>query len=300
MNNLPNFLVVGTAKAGTTSLYEHLINSSEVFPLKVKEPSFFSYQNLNTPQNGKKDYIKEDITIKTIQDYYKLFKGSEKYKIIGDFSVENLYYSKTVIPLIKEHLGDKVKILIVLRNPVERAISAYKHLKRDLREEKSFKEACDLEKKRIENDFAVIWHYKSMGLYHDDIKAYIENFDNVKILFYEDLRKNSAAFMQEVESFLEIQPINNTKESDKKHNFSYIPKNKSIQKIISWENPIKRKIMKVIPHKLKNYIKELNSQGDFVVDYNTKKELEKYFSEDREKLEKLLNKDLSFWDIKNK
>jgi len=296
MNKLPNFLIIGTAKAGTTSIYEYLMQSPEVFPAKIKEPSFFSYQVLNTPQKGNKDYIKENITLKSIDNYRDAYKGSDSYKIIGDFSVENLYYSKEVIPLIKRHLGDKVKILIVLRNPVNRAISAYKHLRRDLRETLSIDKAFEIEKDRIKNDYAMIWHYKKVGLYHDNIKDYMDNFENVKVLFYEDLRRNSTEFMKEVFSFLEIEPIE-LKLQGNKHNFSYIPKNKSLQSIISWENPLKRRLVRFLPMRLRNKIKNLNAEKGFKVDYAFKKKLEKEYLEDRNKLEKLLKKDLSFWDI---
>lgn len=294
MNGVPNFLIVGTAKAGTTTIYEHLLQSNDVFPHKVKEPSYFSSLIINMPQKGKNDHIKESLTLKTWEDYKDAYRGSEAFKVVGDFSVENLYYSKKVIPLIKERLGDDIKILIVLRNPVDRAISAYKHLRRDLRETESIDKAIELEQHRIQNDYAMIWHYISASYYYENVKDYMQNFKNVKVMIYEEMRNNESSFMNEIFSFLEISPVD-LKNSKNKHNFSYIPKNKSFQRIISWENPIKRKLVKLIPLSIRNYLKQLNSSSDFEISAEFKKELDQKFAEDKMKLEKLLDRDLSIW-----
>jgi hypothetical protein len=296
--NLPNFIVAGTAKAGTTTLYEHLIKSKEVFPLKLKEPSFFSFTTLNNhPQSGKGDLNKEKNTPKTFNEYKNLYAKSKGFKAVGDFSPDYLYYHKESIPQIKAFLGEDVKIILILRNPVHRAISAYKHMRRDLREHMSFEDALAFEKERIVKNYAMIWHYKNAGFYYEGVKDFMENFKNVKVLIFDDFIRNNNKFIYEIYSFLEVEPIKiNT--LNQKHNSTYVPKSILFQKLITWDNPIKKFVERKLPNSVKNFIKRKNTFKEFQISYETKLKLSKKFKEDRVKLEKLLDIDLSIWDIK--
>lgn len=291
---LPNFLIVGAPKCGTTSLHNYLDQHPDIFMSKVKEPKYFSSQILSFPFKGKNDNLVESQLCKTLKEYEAVFSTYKNEKLIGESSADNLYYSEKVIPLIKSLLGSETKIIILLRNPVERAFSAYMHLKRDLREDKNtFNEALQVENKRIAKNYEFIWHYKRAGMYAKDVKHYLENFDSVKVILSENLKENPAIILKETCEFLEI---NDEFEFStlEKFNSSGEIKNQVFQRIVSSNTPFKREIGKLIPKKIKEGIKSKNLKKNAIPSAD-KKMLSLHFKEDIQQLENILHKDLSNW-----
>ena len=134
---LPNFLVVGAGKSGTTSLYHYLKAHPDVFMSRIKEPGFIVAQFIKMPQSGVGD--ERQSTVGNFSDYCRLFEDAEGKKAVGEASNDNLYHYERAIPYIKRFFGD-IKIIIILRNPVDRAFSAYTYLLRDNREFLTFEE----------------------------------------------------------------------------------------------------------------------------------------------------------------
>ncbi len=185
LNNikLPNFLIVGAAKSGTTALYHYLSQHPEIYMSPLKEPKFITSNFLKFPFQGPGDNEVEKMIVKSFDRYCDLFKGVKNEKAIGEASADNLYYYEQAIFYIKKYIGNP-KIIIILRNPIERAYSAYLHLVRDERETLSFKEALAEEEKRRKQNWEFIWFYKNVGFYFNQVKAYLENFTQVKVYFY--------------------------------------------------------------------------------------------------------------------
>lgn len=146
MNVLPNFLIVGASKSGTSSIYHYLKQHPDIFfSNKQKEGRYFSKMEGDFQDPGDS---KIDATItKNLEQYQLLFDAYKNEKAIGDISPEYLYFYEKAIPQIKKDLGDIAKIIIILRSPVERAFSGFTHLKRDNRESLTFEEGLSLEKK---------------------------------------------------------------------------------------------------------------------------------------------------------
>ena len=119
---LPNLLIVGAAKSGTTSLHNYLNQHPEVFMCNPKEPHFLINKEI-----GLKRIL---AGIDDFQEYEKLFFAGKENKYRGESSVMYLMYPDIVIPKIKELFGDETKIIIMLRNPVDRAYSGFQHVKR--------------------------------------------------------------------------------------------------------------------------------------------------------------------------
>ncbi|MEP7128324.1 MAG: sulfotransferase domain-containing protein [Chitinophagales bacterium] len=194
--SLPNFLLVGAGKSATRSLYNYMIQHPDVFMPKVKEPQFFVAAEVQ-------DRIQK--WIGDYDQYVKLFEGSNGKKAIGEASVMYLFFYKAAIENIKKYLGTDVKILMILRNPVERAYSAYNFVHVNNPEEKySFEDALALEEERYANHSTLFMQYKSMGLYADAVKAYLDNFSNVHIMWYDEFRSNPQEVLKGVFKFLEI------------------------------------------------------------------------------------------------
>jgi len=116
MERWPNFFIVGTAKAGTTSLYEYFKDIPGIYMSPVKEPSYFSHA-LIPPGAPKRKRIQNK------NEYLKLFEDVKNEKVIGEASPGYLVYPE-VAKWIHE-IAPTAKILISLRDPVERLFSSY-------------------------------------------------------------------------------------------------------------------------------------------------------------------------------
>jgi hypothetical protein len=173
-NNLPNFLIVGAAKSGTSALHNYLNQHPDVFMpsyntegINIKEPQFFVKQMvMNRIHSGVWDW----------ESYKDLFKQAQNYQAIGEASVFYLYYFEEAIKNIKQYLTNEVKIIIILRNPINRAFSAHQHVSRSIKENLSFEDAISLEEKRLMNNETLtpMVMYKDMGLYCAMVNAYLE------------------------------------------------------------------------------------------------------------------------------
>ena len=119
---LPNLLIVGAAKSGTTSLHNYLNQHPEVFMCNPKEPHFLINKEIGVERIP--------IGISDFATYKNMFSEGEGCKYRGESSVMYLLFPEIVIPNIKQYLSSETKIIIMLRNPVERAYSGYQHVKR--------------------------------------------------------------------------------------------------------------------------------------------------------------------------
>ena len=134
--NLPNLLIVGAAKSGTTSLHNYLKQHPDIFMTKHKEPHFLINSEIGTGRVHK--------AVITLQDYKKMFETDGKYRYKGESSVMYLAFPEFSIKNIKRYLMPDVKIIIMLRNPIERAFAGYLHnLRYNPSENLSFEEAID-------------------------------------------------------------------------------------------------------------------------------------------------------------
>jgi len=297
MKYKPNFLIVGIAKSGTTSLVQYLKNHPKIFIPNIKEPRYFSYDHLKDKgYKGPGDSATKKIAIKTKESYLNCFKQNKKNVIaIGEASVETSYYYKYTIPKIKEELGDP-KIIIILRDPVKRAISAYSHLIREQRETLSFEDALNKEDWRKDSGYEFIWSYVDSGLYYNQVKALKEAFTSLKVIVFEDFINNPNYYMKEVLSFLGLPEAHQV--NYEQFNISGKPKNITVNYLLNKPLRIK-KILKLLlgerfSLKLKNKAQKLNLEPIEISD-ELKKRLYRCFEEDISKVEILLNKDLNIW-----
>lgn len=294
----PNFFIVGAAKSATTSIYHYLSQHPDVFFPTLKEPKYFSAKYIKFPQTGPGDFeFTDKPTVKNLEDYLNLYQKASSQKIIGDASVDNLYYYQTAEDIKK--FSPDAKILIILRNPVDRAFSHYSHFRRDGRESEDFGRALELEDRRIQMGFEFSWHYLRTGLYYQQVKKYLDVFDtNVKVLTFDDFNSNPDKFIKEICTFLaldyaQIKDINLIK-----HNKSGKSKISIISTLTNGSYPIKEFLKKILTFKqrsaLKAFVNQINTET-LPFDKIINKQLKEYFTDDIVKLEELLKIDLSSW-----
>lgn len=293
---LPNFLVLGASKSGTTSLYHYLKQHPDIFLSDMqKEGRYFS--QMSGCFNGPGDDNVEKTITKDQLSYHKLFEGYQKEKAIGDISPEYLFFHKKAIPLIKSTLGEGVRIVIILRSPVERAYSAYMHFKRDEREKLTFEDALEKEGERRNNNWLWTWQYRLSGLYFEQVKDYLQHFKNTHIILHEDFKEYPDQVLHGLCGFLGVDSEYQF-DTSYKYNVSGEPKNAALYKL-ERSRGLVTFLKKIIPHKITSILKnKLTGEKQMIkteMNPQTREELLEFFKEDILKLQKLIQRDLSGW-----
>lgn len=297
---VPNFLVVGAAKSGTTSLYHYLAKHNDVFVPTHKEPFYLTGKTFENVNNESGNYHEKLVSKRA--NYEELFVKASGYKAIGDFSTGYLYYYESSIPFIKEYLGNP-KIIIILRNPADRAYSNYMHHVRDGYEKESFEVALDLEDARKQENWWWGYSFRQAGLYYEAVKAYLNAFSDVKVFLFEDLKKNPQGIVNDTCDFLGIDHIT---VDGKVYNKSGILKKNVLTSFYSSitkpNGPIKR-MWKTLPEGIRRKIHgpvQEKIQSKYLekpkINPDSRIKLQDYFKDNIEKVEGLIGKDLSQWN----
>lgn len=198
----PDFLIVGAAKSGTTSLFEYLRKHPDVYMPSGKDISYFG---------GNEDRDREPISR---DQYYDFFSSAKSGQRIGEASVSYLY-SKDAPTKIAEELGTDIDIIIILRHPARMAYSLWGQNRRDGGEKLDFDEALRQEHVRMQDpDFKKhlkgFWIYNYAYLdrvkYLSQVKRYLEMFgeDRVKIYLYEEFFSDIESHLKNLFEFLNI------------------------------------------------------------------------------------------------
>lgn len=297
---LPNFLIIGAAKSGTSALYHYLRQHPQIFMSPRKETHFFGYDGIDPRTNGPGDTIVNAVI--ELPDYLSLFQDVQDEVAVGEASPTYLYVPRAV-DRIKHYIPD-VKMVAILRNPADRAFSAYMHLRRDEREYLAdFDEALAAEDKRIKENWGPIWHYKAGSMYSEQIERYLNTFprEQLRVYIYEEFKQDPITVLRNIFDFIGVD-ITFTPDIAIKPNVSGKPKSIFIQRLIQFfflkPNPFRflarRLISRDARWRFTTIVRNVNLQR-VRIPLHTKKRLMAYFSDDIRKLEELLERDLSIW-----
>jgi hypothetical protein len=308
---LPNFFVVGAAKSGTTSLYEYMKMHPQIYMAPIKETHHFSTDidnskfRPNYARSLNKDlskFLETDMQegifhafVKERDQYDKLFKNVKDEKAIGEITNSYLY-SQEAAKNIFTRFPD-AKVIMMLRNPIDRAFS---HYLMDLRigyETNDFMTALKKDMARDPKGWGISNLYVEIGMYAEQVKRFIEIFPERqrRIYLFDDFKKDAGAVVKDMFTFLGVDP-NVDIDYSQKFNPSFIPKNKLIGKL-NTQKKIKDWLKGVLPKSVKSKFKKT-----FYTDKDLpkitpaeRKFLADIFRNDVMKLGKLLNRDLSKW-----
>ncbi|MBO3738877.1 sulfotransferase family protein [Actinoplanes flavus] len=203
--SLPDFLIAGVPKAGTTALHAALTGHPQLFLPQVKEPKFFLSDGPPPTIGGPGDVQTYQEHVWRRPDYEKLFDPAPPGVLKGEatpFYLYDLAAHDRIKALIPE-----VKLIILLRDPVDRAHSNWTHLwVAGLEREADFLAACHAEPARREAHWADFWHYIGLGLYGRQLQHLYQRFsrDQVLLLRYRDLKDDPAETLDRVCAFLGV------------------------------------------------------------------------------------------------
>lgn len=301
---LPDFFIVGAARGGTTSLYSYLKQHPQVFLPDKKEPYFFAF-NGEGPRFKLADGSLHEKVGCTQAEYYEMYANSPRGYVLGDPSTWYLYFYEEVIKNIKAlycRQAEKAKIIMVLRSPVERAWSHYCMHQRAGFIDIPFLEAISPGpfQNRIQHGYYPSYDYIGFGMYSRQVQAYLEAFNDVKIIIYEDFRNDSQAVVNDIVRFLGLEPVGNL-DTKKRLNVSGTPRSSLaavVGRLIYRPNFLKKLIIPLIPSTLGPKIKMGASRFIYkktAMNPKDRQVLIDIYRKDILRLQQLLGRDLSAW-----
>lgn len=299
---LPNFLVVGAAKSGTSSLDRYLAQHPQIYMPNKKEAHYFSIPDFPMTFKGPGDDGMNRFTIRDKESYLSLFNNVNNERAVGESSAFYLYYPGTA-KRIHETIPD-VKIIILLRNPINRAFSAYMHLIRDEREHLSFEESLRKEDERKQLNYEPLWYYKKLGLYSRQVEEYLHVFgrEQVKVILFEHFVQNPQQVTQDIFRFLGVDD-RFIIDTSVRYNESGVPKYRWLYNFISKPNGLKEMLKPLFSRSLREKL-GLRAKSLVLNQVSLSPEirdkLQKYFEDDIHRLELILKQDLCLWKMPRK
>ncbi len=286
-----DFMIIGAQKAGSSSLHYYLSQHPEIFMPELKDIQYFE----------RDEYYKQLEDILNI-----IYKNLNDEKFIGGSDVNLLYFYYVAERIYK--YNPKIKLIAILRNPVDRAYSAYWAAVRDGFETcKTFEEALEKEKERRHGTLRErgILTYLEHGHYDEQLEHYFKVFpkEQIYIILTEDLKTNPAETLRKLLLWIGATPDVSYIDFKRKRNVSSISKALWLQRFLMAEG-FHAKIYRRLPPEMRIFInkiylkfREINSKPFKYPPMNpeTRKKLIEYYRPHTERLSKMINRDLSQW-----
>ncbi|MEW1847034.1 sulfotransferase [Nonomuraea angiospora] len=203
--SLPDFLIAGVPKAGTTALHSALQQHPELYLSTVKEPKFFLTDGPPPTRGGPGDAATYQEHVWRRADYEALFAQAPPGALTGESTPFYLYDLAAQRRIHAAIPG--VRLIVTLRDPVERAHSNWTHLwSAGLEPIGDLVRACEAEQRRIADGWAHFWHYVGLGRYGEQLEHLFGLFprDQVLIFRYRDLVDRPAATLDRICAFLGV------------------------------------------------------------------------------------------------
>lgn len=315
MATLPNFLIIGAQKAGTTTLYHLLRGHPAIYMPQMKEPGVFirafpdpvRFQMLRRPDDGRTatPVGLEGGGCYSLEEYTALFEPGATFPLRGEASTPYLP-SPYAAGRIAELLPD-VRLIALLREPVERAFSAYNYNRsRGMEPAGTFAEAVRSELRGERDDWVYGWRYLYAGQYADHLNRYLEVFprERLGVFRFEALRADAGSVFADACRFLGVEPIVPV-QPDLRQNETVLHRNPVLRwakATLAGTGPVKRAVRRLVPAERRRRASErmlraLDRLGDRPAPMpdSLNDELRAHFHEPNCRLAELLDIDLSAW-----
>jgi hypothetical protein len=312
MSRLPNFFIAGAPKAGTTSLYSYLDQHPQIYMSAIKEPHFFAPEGREEnfdPQfrrgiardtRGLREFLSGPMRDKRFggivtdwQDYLRLFANAIHEPALGEGSVCYLW-SPTAPGKIASRIPD-ARILVMLRDPAERAFSQYLQGLGNGAIRWSLREHIQRNLRHGSGQFSVHYPFLEFGLYSEQLSRYLNQFGrNVWVGFHEDFKNRPLEVYQDICRFLglsqEFSP-----NLERRHLTAQVPRLSSI----GWlkRSGVWKAVAAVTPAALRPLIRRtlIRREGATRMDPADRLYLRDFYREDVRKLEGLVGRNLESW-----
>lgn len=298
--SVPTFLVAGAGRSGTTGLVEGLRTHPRLFVTQPKEPHYFGLHGRPARFRGPGD----DATINTVavtaqQPYLDLYPRSHDFLALGDGSVSTLYYAEHAVDEIRR-VNDQMKVVVILRDPVERAYSSYLYMRA-----RGFEPCADPvaaladEPRRVADDWHHLWHYRAMSRYAESLAILQDGLgrDRVGVWFHDDLTRDYEGTVSSVLRFLGLPPDPVEGRGVPRVNVSGTPRVAAVQKAIvaaTRNEGLRRLVKRRTSFRFRERVRRLSLRRSSVP-AEVRRELDGVFDDDLARLSSLLSDEVPAW-----
>lgn len=290
---LPDFLLIGGVRCGTTSMYTYLKEHPAVFMCEPKEPAFFARRS-----DGD---IWSDLGPKVTRwpEYQDLFRNVGDAHRVGEASAIYLYRADRAAPRIRDALGD-VRLIAILRHPVDRAYSQYRMAVREGEEDvRTFREALAREEERVAEGSHPIFHYRRQSLYSDRIATYRETFgrQRLRVYVFRDFIEDPTRTVRDAFEFIGVDP-GYIPDTSRPRNVTRSRRNSLLERLVEEPNPVRRVLRAALPSDTWNALASRVVRANMErpgLDADLRQELLEFYEPEVRRVEELLDRDLSHW-----
>lgn len=282
MGRLPDFLVIGALKAGTTSLHFYLKQHPAIYMAEPKETRFFAYDAENPDHRAK---VPRVFPVTSLEQYRSLFAGAGPDQLAGEASPQYLN-SPIAAARIKEVMPE-ARLIVSLRNPVESIYSSWlmdaraggtsRDLEEDARREAPWLKSC---------------------FYYEKLARFWERFDprRIKVILFDEFKREPVRTMQEVYAFLGVDAAF-APDTSQVHNRGGLPRHRALHKLLT-NSTLRRRLAPLLPERVRRRASALR-QANLVrppePSRETRERLAALYAEDVNRLGTLIGRDLSHW-----
>jgi hypothetical protein len=311
---LPNFFIVGAPKAGTTSLYAYLDQHPQIYLSPLKEPHFFSAEfrpdnfevearpRVATEMKALAAYLAGDLRAKKFggfvtawEDYLRLFRNATDEVALGEATPVYLWS-----PTAARNIAARVphaKVVMILRDPVERAFSQYLQMLAAGATRRSFRAEIDACLRSTSRKLDAAWSMLEFGLYYEQVTRYLREFPpaRVHVALYDDLQRAPQRLLAQVFEFLAVD-VGFAPDLSRRHHEPAVPKLATaaywLKKAGVWP-----RARAMLPAALRTKMRSLlaRPRADLEMRPEDRAFLADYYRDDVAKLAALLGRDLTAW-----
>jgi len=289
---LPDFIVVGAAKAGTTALYWYLADHPQVFMSRVKETNYFAY---GLDEGGHLLYGDPELhhfPIRTIDAYERSFEGAGDARAVGEASPIYLECPQSA-GRIRDTIPD-ARIICGLRDPVDRAYSDYlMYLRSRGRRLDPARELTP----------SAAWarpdsHWMQISMYHEALRRYFDVFprERIFVFLFDDLKADQAGLIRDLYRFLGADD-GFVPDFGTPHNVGGMPASMLLERVLT-NDPLRRAVDPWIPKRAADWARRTrtrNLRRAPRLPNELANELRERFRDDISNTAELIGRDLSLW-----
>ena len=294
---LPNFLVVGAGRSGTTSLHNYLAQHPDVFVCAEKSPNFFvAHEPLPSWESASLQAMARQ-WITDADEYEALFRAAGSRTAIGE--VSPVYLQARSAPGRIHAMCPDVRLIAILREPVARAYAHFMGRRRDGLERRTvFADVVRDELSRPLPDDVAFGSYLGCGRYHHFLSGYFDRFprERIRIYLYEDLQTNPTALMADVFAFLGVDSAF-APDMTRRHGQTGVPANPVARFLWTRSVRVRTALRPWLPRRIRDWAAPIFT-GRLerpALDAVLQQQLSEVFSDDIGRLQQLINRDLSHW-----
>lgn len=283
---LPDFLIIGAAKSGTTALARYLDQHPGIFVCPMKETDFFGFDPVAPPPGRLWDDARHTFPVRTLPQYAALFAEAGAARLAGEASP--LYLESPLAAGRIRATIPEVRLVAVLRNPVDRAWSGYlMNVLQNRERELSPAHALGPDS-----------HYVQVGFYAAQVRRYLDLFprDQLRVYLHDDLTADPAGLMRDLFGFLGAD-AGFVPDVGVRHNEGGYPRRRRVNALLN--HPVlKRSLGPLAPEPLKRFVNDLRRRNTAAaprMDQATRERLSALYRDDILVLQDLLGRDLGGW-----